>query len=329
MKFSGIDYECLFDWMEKNNYVNWQTKLEKKITENLSTKRWGDLPYWQSSLKKLPELQTNTYKIESVISIGHPKEINLSDSEILRSCLKNLHPWRKGPFSLFGIDIDSEWKANLKWDRLLPNIDSLDKKLVLDIGCGNGYYMHRMINERAKRVIGIDPSVKFLYQFYALKKYIQKDTPIDIVPLKDDDLPDSLPIFDTVFSMGVLSHRKDPKKHLGNIIRCLKPGGQVVLETLVINEDHRQSLQPQNRYAKMRNIWELPTPTLLTEWLDKCDFLNPKVVDINTTSIEEQRTTEWMTFESLENFLDSSDSDKTIEGYPAPTRVIMTAQAPH
>jgi tRNA (mo5U34)-methyltransferase len=79
----------------------------------------------------------------------------------------------------------------------------------------------------------------------------------------------------------------------------------------------------------MRNIWELPTPTLLTEWLDKCDFLNPKVVDINTTSIEEQRTTEWMMFESLENFLDSSDSDKTIEGYPAPTRIIMTAQAPH
>ena len=97
MKFSGIDYECLFDWMKKNNYVNWQTILEKKITENLNTKRWGDLPYWQSSLEKLPELQTNTYKIDSVISIGHPKEINLSDSEILRSCLKNLHPWRKGP----------------------------------------------------------------------------------------------------------------------------------------------------------------------------------------------------------------------------------------
>ena len=77
----------------------------------------------------------------------------------------------------------------------------------LDVGCGNGYYLHHMFKSGAKRVLGIDPSVKFVYQFYAIKKYIEGNIPIDIIPLKDDDLPNDTDIFETVFSMGVLSHR--------------------------------------------------------------------------------------------------------------------------
>jgi tRNA (mo5U34)-methyltransferase len=52
------------------------------------------------------------------------------------------------------------------------------------------------------------------------------------------------------------------------------------------------------------------------------------MVDISTTSIEEQRSTDWMTFESLEDFLDPNDHSKTIEGHPAPTRAVFLAEAP-
>jgi tRNA (mo5U34)-methyltransferase len=52
------------------------------------------------------------------------------------------------------------------------------------------------------------------------------------------------------------------------------------------------------------------------------------VVDVNVTSTQEQRSTEWMSFHSLENFLDPDDHSKTIEGYPAPRRAIITANAP-
>jgi tRNA (mo5U34)-methyltransferase len=52
------------------------------------------------------------------------------------------------------------------------------------------------------------------------------------------------------------------------------------------------------------------------------------MVDISTTSIEEQRSTEWMKFESLKDFLDPEDPSKTVEGHPAPIRAVFVAEAP-
>nr|WP_169730591.1 DUF1698 domain-containing protein [Carnimonas nigrificans] len=40
---------------------------------------------------------------------------------------------------------------------------------------------------------------------------------------------------------------------------------------------------------------------------------------------DEQRSTEWMTFQSLKDFLDPEDQHKTIEGYPAPRRALLVA----
>ncbi len=45
----------------------------------------------------------------------------------------------------------------------------------------------------------------------------------------------------------------------------------------------------------------------------------------SNTSTDEQRSTQWMQFHSLAQFLDPQDPDKTIEGYPAPRRAIITA----
>ena len=125
--------------------------------------------------------------------------------------------------------------------------------------------------------------------------------------------------------MGVLYHRKSPIEHLQQLHQCLKSEGELVLETLIIDGEGNEVLFPKDRYAQMNNVWFLPTIPLLVKWLERCKFKNIRVVDVNQTSLEEQRTTEWMTFNSLSDFLDPSDCNLTIEGYPAPKRVVILA----
>ena len=239
-----------------------------------------------------------------------------------------LHPWRKGPYELLGLQIDTEWRSDWKWDRVIPHLQPLNNRLVLDVGCGNGYHCWRMLGSGAKRVIGIDPSAKFVFQFNAIKKYAGIDLPIDVLPLGIEHMPSKLAAFDTVFSMGILYHRRSPMEHLRELRELLRPGGQLVLETLVIDGPKGQTLVPEGRYAKMPNVWFLPTPETLVSWLRKQGYINPRIVDISTTSLDEQRSTEWMTYDSLSDFLDPKDFSKTAEGHPAPTRAVVIAEVP-
>jgi len=85
---------------------------------------------------------------------------------------------------------------------------------------------------------------------------------------------------------------------------------------------------PPGRYAKMRNVWFLPSIAVMTLWLQRCGFTEIACVDVSSTSFEEQRSTEWMRFESLADFLDPNDRSKTAEGHPAPVRAIFTATRP-
>ena len=149
-----------------------------------------------------------------------------------------------------------------------------------------------------------------------------------VLPMGIEAVPEGMRAFDTVFSMGVLYHRRSPMEHLQTLRDCLRPGGELVLETLVIEGDEHQCLVPRGRYARMGNVWFLPSPPTLLGWLKKLGFREGKLVDVSVTTVEEQRSTPWMTFHSLANFLDPEDTSKTIEGYPAPRRAIITATAP-
>jgi tRNA (mo5U34)-methyltransferase len=75
----------------------------------------------------------------------------------------------------------------------------------------------------------------------------------------------------------------------------------------------------------MRNVWLLPTVPMLTKWLEETGYADIEIVDRSTTTTDEQRSTAWMRFESLCEALDPDDPTKTIEGWPAPNRVIITA----
>jgi len=322
-----IDYSELYEALEHTDAVEWLKTLPQSIDSAFNTPRHGELDKWLAMLDNLPDIRPSSIELNTEVRIGEPEDCKQNTRDELEQHLRLLMPWRKGPFSLFGLDINTEWHSDWKWDRVQPHIASLKGKSILDIGCGNGYYALRSYGQGADLVVGVDPGQKYIMQFYALKKYLG-NIPVHLLPLGIEDIPASLKAFDTVFSMGVLYHRRSPLEHLVELRECLKPGGELVLETLVIEGDVNSVLLPKDRYQQMRNVWFLPSCDALVLWLQRCGFKNVRVVDVSITSTDEQRATDWMTFDSLEKFLDPDDSTKTIEGYPGPMRAVVLANAP-
>lgn len=322
-----INFSSFISAIEDSPLEPWAVLLPEQIGQGLSIQRYGDLPAWYDALAALPVLSACNLDFKTGVCIGKPTEIAGETKAEIENNLRRLIPWRKGPVSVFGIDIDTEWRSDFKWDRLLPHISPLKNKMVLDVGCGNGYHCWRMWGEGAARVIGIDPSPRFVVQFYMLKKFVP-DAKVDVLPVGLEALPEQLEAFDTTFSMGVLYHRKSPFDHLAELMGTLKPGGELVLETLVIDGGPGEVLVPEGRYAMMNNVWFLPSVPTLLSWLTKSGFREPRCVDVNQTTIEEQRATDWMRFHSLAQFLDPQNPEYTVEGHPAPRRAMFIARKP-
>jgi tRNA (mo5U34)-methyltransferase len=297
--------------------------LERNIADH------GDSRSWLDTITALPRITTDDVEIDSTIRIGSAADCGADEQALLRNGLMALQPWRKGPFSLFGVDIDSEWRSDWKWQRVAPHLSSLAGRRVLDVGCGNGYYGWRMCAAGAQCVVGVDPTLVYLMQYLAILKYLAPARPQlvnALLPARLEDLPAASAAFDTAFSMGVLYHRRDPLAHLRDLHAHLRPGGELVLETLILNEASTQVLTPLDRYARMRNVWQIPDAATLERWLIDAGFSSARSVNSTATTRAEQRTTAWMQFESLDAALDPDDSTRTIEGYPAPIRSIVIAQ---
>ncbi|HBT57496.1 MAG: tRNA 5-methoxyuridine(34)/uridine 5-oxyacetic acid(34) synthase CmoB [Pseudomonadota bacterium] len=321
-----IDYTPLLDTLKSTPLASWHTTLAEGLQARLAELQHGDLERWQQSLRNLPPLDGVQHDFSRGVKLTGAAALPDATRQQLHDALQGLHPWRKGPFDLFGVHIDTEWRSDWKWERVAPHID-LRGRRVLDIGCGNGYYMWRMWHAGAAMVIGVDPNLLFLNQFEAVKHYLPT-APVWQLPFTLEDLPEPTNAFDTVFSMGVFYHRRSPVDHLLQLKACLRPGGELVLETLVVEGDENHCLLPEDRYAQMRNVWFLPSVPMLERMLRRAGFRNVRCVDLNQTSMEEQRSTEWMRFNSLPSFLDPNDSSKTIEGYPAPLRATLIAERP-
>jgi len=285
----------------------------------------GDLTRWQAALAALPDASPTQIDLDcSRVTIGRPEDTGTA-ADAIASALMGLHPWRKGPFELFGVHIDTEWRSDLKWDRLKDAITPLAGRHVLDIGCGSGYHLWRMLGAGAKSAIGIDPTALFAMQFAAIKRYIP-DQPAFLLPVGIEAMPGRIRCFDSVFSMGILYHRRAPIDHLFDLRSLIRAGGELVIETMVIDGDETSCLMPRGRYAKMRNVWFIPSVGMLRLWLKRAGFEDIRCIDVTATTVDEQRATRWMQFESLADYLDPNDASRTIEGYPAPLRAIFTAR---
>ena len=320
-----IDYQPLYNNLLDAKANAWVKILPQQLATAFDLTRHGNLEQWQTVIECLPKLATTHRLLDAdAVKIGLSDDLSEAARMQLEHQLKALHPWRKGPYNLFGINIDTEWRSDWKWNRLKNHISPLNHRMVLDVGCGNGYHCWRMLGAGAKMVIGIDPLLLNVMQFQLVRK-LHGEAPLYVLPLGIEELPYGLNAFDTVFSMGVLYHRRSPIDHLLELRDCLQPGGELVLETLVIDGRLGEVLLPEGRYARMRNVWFLPSCETLISWLKRCGFKNIRLVDVTTTSTEEQRSTEWMQFNSLKDFLSAENPQLTCEGLPAPKRAIIIA----
>jgi tRNA (mo5U34)-methyltransferase len=315
----------LLDHLVREGQTDWAGLLERQLHRRFVTHPHGDMGRWQGAFNRLPPCNNGKVLADrpTVTVQGEP----MGETADTEAGLRGLMPWRKGPFRILDVDIDTEWRSDWKWDRVAPYLSNLSGRTVLDVGCGSGYHCWRMWGAGARRVIGIDPSLLFLMQFLSVKRY-DEAAPVDLLPLRMEDLPENLGYFDTAFSMGILYHRRSPVDHLLDLKAVLRSGGELVLETLVIEGALGQTLMPEDRYAMMRNVWFIPSSKTLELWLARAGFVDIRTVDETPTSIEEQRSTDWMRFQSLPDFLDPEDADKTVEGHPAPLRATVIARKP-
>lgn len=297
-------------------------ELQKLKTECLE---WKNVKPWYDQLKLSLAIQKENLepKLGDWVSVGTKEDVSEEEYETILQTAKKLIPWRKGPFKLFGIEIDSEWQSNIKYNLIRPHFNLKDK-VVADIGCNNGYYMFRMLEDKPKRLIGFDPSPLTMLQFDFINHFVQSDIVYEKLGVEHLELYNHK--FDFIFMLGVLYHRPDPVGTLKSLARGMNVKGEVLIDTFMIDGEEEVALTPNGRYSKIPNIYFIPTIPALKNWLSRAGFEEIKVLSVTTTTSEEQRKTQWSFDQSLEDFLDPEDSTKTVEGYPAPKRVYIKAR---
>lgn len=294
-------------------------------------KKDGRYQDWTRLLQSLPTLAPQWQVVDGVVHVG---EVS-ADPDPITSILEALIPWRKGPWCVAGVPVDSEWRSDWKWNRIHKHVD-LSHRRVLDVGAGNGYFGWRMLEAGARSVTACDPTALFVMQ-HQLISQLAGEARHTMRACRLEELPLTLDDFDVVFSMGVLSHRRyfeaHHMAHLGLLYRKLFRGGDLVLETLVVPKEATEQqpngdrvLIPDDRYARMKNVYALPSMDTLACWLTRAGFAEIKCLDLTPTTQEEQRATPWMPYQSLVDGLSAKDPTQTIEGYPAPTRAMVIAK---
>jgi len=282
---------------------------------------WKNILPYQEAIKSLPSYD------EVSTSLGDKVEIqiqNLSTEETkqIKQTALLMKPWRKGPFQINDLFIDTEWQSQIKYNLLEPHFNLKDK-IVGDIGCNNGYYLFRMLTHEPKKLIGFDPSAIYYSQFQFINHFIKSDIVYELLGVEHVEFYEHK--FDTLFCLGVLYHRSDPIAMLKSLFKGLNKGGELILDTFMIDGEGEMCLTPKDRYSKIPNIYFVPTVNALTNWCHRAGFESVEVLETVITDHNEQRKTEWIDGQSLEDFLDPADETKTIEGYPAPKRVYIKA----
>ncbi len=285
---------------------------------------WKNIAPLQQAIAALPDPVVTQVYLTDAVGVELDPEFEAEYGAQIEQTARLLMPWRKGPFRIGNLFIDSEWQSQIKYNLLAPHVDLRDK-VVGDIGCNNGYYLFRMQTHAPARLIGFDPSAHYYSQFQFLNRFLQADIVYEMLGVEHVGYYETK--FDTVFCLGVLYHRPDPVGTLKSLFRGLNPGGELILDTFMIDGEEEVCLTPRGRYSKIGNVYFIPTVSALTNWCLRAGFEHIEVLAIRKTDSYEQRRTEWIASESLEDFLDPNDPKKTVEGYPAPKRVYIRARA--
>jgi len=282
---------------------------------------WKNIRPLQEAIVALPECEDITVSLDDTVAVNS-ESIDKAQMEQIEKTAKLMMPWRKGPFAINDLFIDSEWQSQIKYNLLKPHFNLKDK-IVGDIGCNNGYYLFRMLSQQPKKLIGFDPSAIYYSQFQFIDHFVNSGIVYEMLGVEHVEFYEHK--FDTLFCLGVLYHRSDPVGMLKSLYKGLNKGGELILDTFMIDGEDEVCLTPKERYSKIPNIYFIPTVNALKNWCHRAGFADVEVLEIKKTDLNEQRKTEWIATQSLEDFLDPNDPNKTVEGYPAPKRVYIKA----
>lgn len=322
-------YDALWQQLHHSQLAPWVAPLQQLFNEFFATLKDGNFSRWVDLVATMPEVANSSWQVsDGWIELTAPAVIAPEIQVQIVQGLRGLMPWRKGPFQFFSHYVDSEWRSNLKWDRIAPHIASLKHQCVLDVGCGNGYLGWRLLEAGAQQVVGVDPSWLSVLQHCAVNRYARSQQH-HLLPMTFEQLMQcEITGFDTVLSLGVLSHRRSPLDHLQLCRDCLRPGGELVLENLVVRGAAGYALVPPGRYARMNNVWFIPSVATLIQWCEKMGFIDVRCADVSVTTANEQRETAWKTGSSLMDGLNPAWPERTQEGLPAPQRAVLFARKP-
>jgi len=287
--------------------------LKKLREDRQKWMTWKNVKPLRDALESLEDGEWN-------VEVGDKVKVSGVKPKNLEEVARLMMPWRKGPFELFDMFIDAEWQSNIKYNLIRKHFNLKDKR-VADIGCNNGYYMFRMLEDKPKLLVGFDPSPVYKTQFDFINHFVKSDIVYELLGVEHAEFYEEK--FDTIFCLGVLYHRSDPILMLKQLFRSLDKKGEVILDTFYIDGDEEMALCPESSYSKIPNIYFVPTIKALKHWCLRAGFESFEVLETSRTDSVEQRKTDWIDGHSLEDFLDPDDERKTVEGYPAPQRVYV------
>lgn len=289
-----------------------------------SRKVWHTIqrsPHWNQIHKELKVLVKDVDgRLASSPLIGDTIEAPLPegfDYGALERLCTSLISWRTGPYTLGSFTIDTEWRSHMKWSRVAPLIPQEPGMRIADVGCSNGYFMHRLSTLQPDITVGFDPIERCWLQF-ALIQSIMRTRNLAFVPMGILSLEAFKEFFDFTLCMGVLYHQRDHALAVRRLFDATRSGGRVLLESLVVPSDKPLVIESRDRYAKMRNAWVIPSAHHLHTLFKDAGFTEISVHSFGPLTTNEQRATKFAPYESLADFLDPNDPTRTIEGHPAP-----------
>jgi SAM-dependent methyltransferase len=109
-----------------------------------------------------------------------------------------------------------------KWEHDVAIQDLEGCKKVLEVGCGQGAFVHRLIQEHSIAAVGIEFNKK------AVQIAQNHDIPVSASTLKELAV-DKTKFFDAICAFQVLEHVSAPRSFLEETIQLIKPGGKLII----------------------------------------------------------------------------------------------------
>ena len=259
------------------------------------------------------EINLSSIKLNSVNTFTELAQAKIN------KIIEQLTPWRLGDYLIFNNLIKSEWNCDFRWKLIDKYIPFLNNKKVADIGANNGYFSFRLLEFNPSQLLCFEPNDLYNLQLYFIASLL-KNNSIKIIKNGVENLINYDSSFDFILFMGVLYHRENPIETLKNIYFALKANGVAIVESICIEGDSDLVLFPYKSYAKMKNIWYIPSESVLKYWCEIAGFRYIQKIFNYYVTEDHQKKSEHSPNESLSDFL-SEDGLKTVEGYPPPYKV--------